>query len=238
MLTRLNELQKSPSFHVAKWSSDQSGKPSWFGGYFFMEVAINKTCGDCGLEKPLSEFYYIKSRSKHSSRCKSCQIIRVDEYHKTKRGLALLIYNRQVSHSKARCHPAPSYTKGWFLKWIFGQSIFHSLYAEWVSSGHNSILKPSVDRIDNHVPYTEENIRVVTWDENQLKAHADMKEGRVGTRCRSVVQTTLDGKQVGEYISMAEASRETGVQRSNISHTIAGRLPHAGGYKWKHKEDG
>lgn len=35
-----------------------------------------KTCKDCGVEKPLSEFYKARSRKSHMSYCKPCQNLR------------------------------------------------------------------------------------------------------------------------------------------------------------------
>lgn len=39
-----------------------------------------KTCTDCNLEKPLTEFTFDKSRTRHLSKCRKCMAIRTEAY--------------------------------------------------------------------------------------------------------------------------------------------------------------
>lgn len=39
-----------------------------------------KTCTDCDLEKPLTEFTFDKSRTRHLSKCRKCMAIRTEVY--------------------------------------------------------------------------------------------------------------------------------------------------------------
>lgn len=44
----------------------------------------NRICKTCGEEKPLSEFYYIKSSNCYEGTCKACRNKKASEYQKTK----------------------------------------------------------------------------------------------------------------------------------------------------------
>lgn len=50
---------------------------------------------------------------------------------------------------------------------------------------------------------------------------------------RSVIQLDEQGNVLNQYDSICDASRETGVDRANISRCIRGDRPTAGGFIWK-----
>ena len=52
---------------------------------------------------------------------------------------------------------------------------------------------------------------------------------------KAVLQYTKDETFVNEYISISEAGRQTGVNKSNIDQVLAGRNKTAGGFVWKYK---
>ena len=54
---------------------------------------------------------------------------------------------------------------------------------------------------------------------------------------KSVIQYTLDDEFVNEYLSSHEASRQTGICRTNISKCCRGGCKSAGGYKWCFKSE-
>ena len=60
------------------------------------------------------------------------------------------------------------------------------------------------------------------------------KYGKDNPRSIMVKQYTMEGKYIRDYYSAAEASRETGIPYASIYQNCAGRLKHAGGYRWKH----
>lgn len=108
-----------------------------------------KRCSKCGEVKDLSEFY------KCSKRCKECckKASRdADQFAKdsTEKGVIRVLYKTQKRHSKARGHPAPSYTKNEFRKWLYDNG-YKELYDAWVQSGYDKWKKPSCDRIDDSV---------------------------------------------------------------------------------------
>jgi|GEM_PF-402521 len=50
---------------------------------------------------------------------------------------------------------------------------------------------------------------------------------------RGVSQYSMEGKLLRSYATIAEASRETGIHKTNISNVTTGRIRSAGGYLWK-----
>ena len=67
---------------------------------------------------------------------------------------------------------------------------------------------------------------------------ASLRKSR-GTANRKVVQMTLEGKEIARYKIPSEASRATGIQKSQIYYCCA-KKPHyhtAGGYRWAFVEE-
>ena len=53
--------------------------------------------------------------------------------------------------------------------------------------------------------------------------------------CKPIVQYDLSGNVVAEYASIAEASKENNLERTNIIACLKGRIKTAYGYKWSYK---
>ena len=53
---------------------------------------------------------------------------------------------------------------------------------------------------------------------------------------RPVIQYDKNGKKIAEYNTCTEAAKAVGVFRNNISIAAKGRIPSAGGYIWKYKD--
>lgn len=53
-------------------------------------------------------------------------------------------------------------------------------------------------------------------------------------RRKEVIQSFLDGNLVSQYISVAEASRKTGVSKTCISRCCRGERENSGGFLWKY----
>jgi len=161
----------------------------------------------------------------------------VDKYQKTKKGIVTVIYNSQKQSSKRRGHPMPSYTLKELRQWMYSQKEFHELYDQWKASGYDRWLKPSCDRLDDYKPYTLDNLRVVTWKDNNRRSHRDMKNGVNNKQSKTVLQFTLNGEFVAEYYSMHNAERLTGILEGGISNVCRGVRKTAGGFIWKFKEN-
>ena len=188
-----------------------------------------KVCSKCKVEKELSEF----SKDKHKRdglrpSCKVCKNKQNLDYSKTVRGLITRIYGHQKQSSKHRGHVMPDYSKDELKEWILSQSNFQELYDNWVKSDYYKMLKPSCDRDKNNLPYTLDNLTLMTWKENEDK-------GRESVR-KPVLQFTKEGEFIKEFNSQIEAEIETSINNSNISACCRGIYKHAGGFIWKHKE--
>ncbi len=86
----------------------------------------------------------------------------------------------------------PDYTKDQLSDWLYEYTDFIQVYREWVRGKYQKDMKPSVDRLDDSLPYTMDNIQLVAWIDN------------FGKLKKPVV---LDGI---EYESMNQCTRETG----------------------------
>jgi len=193
-----------------------------------------KVCTRCKKNKELNKFSKLKaSKDGLSSECKECSLNRYNTYRRTKVGLIKTIYRTQLRSSKRRGHPVPTYTKEEFVEAIMGMELFHKLHANWVASGYDKDLIPSIDRDDSFLPYTEDNITLMTWKENFDKYHKDLYEGN-DTQCKPVVQLTLDGKFIKEFKSVRIAARELNLLPGSISNVCIGKCSQAGGYKFCH----
>ena len=109
------------------------------------------------------------------------------------------------------------------------------LHKAWVDSGYLKALAPSLDRIDNELGYSFENIELMTWQQNHDNGGRDAKLGKIstGTAHVAVSQYTKKGVFIQSFISQLEASRVTGVIRGNISRCLLGKSKSAGGFVWK-----
>lgn len=164
------------------------------------------------------------------------------KYERSKKGIIAVMYAGQVSNSKKRGHNLPSYTKEWFKTWLQSNPEFHRLYDLWVISNYDKDLKPSVDRKNEEISYTEYNIQLMTWKENFLLEHKNLTK----RKSKVVIQSDLNGKYIAEYKSVREAERQTGI--NNISSVCKPRVKskskfnlypskqkQAGGYRWEYK---
>lgn len=193
-----------------------------------------KTCSKCKTPKELDEFGKSKRhKGGYIHQCKTCVATIKLARIRTKRGLVITIYDNQKSHSIARGHKPPSYTVDELRDWFRGNPIANKLYRAWKCSGYDKDLVPSVDRLDDDEPYTLDNIQLMTWKENRDKSHSDAKNGINNKRNKSVIKMKLDDSLMDEYHSIAEASRQTGLNNSEICACCNGRQKTSGGFRWK-----
>jgi len=170
---------------------------------------------------------------KHSTVCRECMNADKKARRQTKEGVVVSIYDGQKGSSKKRNHRPPEYTLEELSEWLYSQKLFHELYSEWTNSGHKRRLKPSVDRKHDDIHYCMSNIQLMTWGENESKAHLDHREGRLIYDQQPVQQLQLDGTVIEDFISQSEASRVTGIPQANIWKVLEGQRHSAGGFKWR-----
>jgi len=191
----------------------------------------SKNCTSCGESKPLTAFRKNK-KSKYRADCLSCEQRAKRLYRCSKNGIASVIYYSQRRSSKLRGHDMPDYTLGEFRAWLLDSSLFHEIYDLWVSGGCLTKQKPSVDRLDDYLPYRFSNIQVMTWEQNHNKATVDKLSGRNNKVNKAVLQLTVAGEHIATHHSISQAARATGCCLSVISTCCLGKTKTAGGFKW------
>ena len=208
-------------YNTKKWEYDSEGRRGL-------------TCCKCKVFK-LEDNYCRLSGSGLGVKykCRACSKIDKDRWGKTKEGVIQTIWDSQKLSCKLRKMEQPKYTKDWFFDWCLSQEIFHTLFEAWEKSGYTKHLKPSVDRINNFETYLETNIRLMTWEENNLLGNLALKEGTSTFNYVGVSQYTLDGVFIKDFLNTREAERELGITYQNIHGTCKGRRNQAGGFVWK-----
>ena len=154
-----------------------------------------------------------------------------------KSGLITRIYVDQVRNGKRRGHGVPTYSKQELTDWLFSQKKFHVLYDNWKRLDYQSEYKPSIDRKDDYIGYTMDNIQIMTWGENRAKGHSDMRNGINNKQSSTILQYSLDGTFIQEHYSISSAARLLGVKRKNISNCLNRMSKHSGGFLWEYKNE-
>lgn len=196
-----------------------------------------KTCKRCNTEKGLDSFSVSQSnKDGYSCVCKPCVSERNKEYWRTPKGRISSIFATQVSSSKQRKHVLPKYTREELLEWAYQNNLL-TLHQQWEKSGYLKDYVPSIDRLDPTKEYSLDNIRLVTWKENNEKAYEDRKTCRhITKQNRRIRQLDMTGKLLSTFNSISSASRLTGITRININD-VCRKKAHcksAGGYIWEY----
>lgn len=155
------------------------------------------------------------------------------KYERTKKGVCDRIYWSQVQSSKQREYDLPSYSREELRDFILTNPMFDVLYDEWVKSDYDRWKKPSIDRINDYKPYTLDNIQLMTWKENNEKAHLDMKNGINNKQNKIVYQYGSKGNFIKEHYSINQASREIiNTTPIDIIRSCKGDRISCGGFIW------
>ena len=155
---------------------------------------MKKRCIKCGEEYPVSEFVPHAYGDGYANQCRLCrnEIQRVKRkregniitlrYEKTKRGFLMRLYHNMCSRINGVQRVKRHLYEGKFLlgkeefyRWAMMQSMFHSLWIEWVKSSYEMKLTPSVDRVDSDEGYDLWNMEWVTHSENSRRGAVSEK---------------------------------------------------------------
>lgn len=160
---------------------------------------------------------------------------KVQEYRRTIPGLVTLIYSNQKMTSRRYGRADPSYSKNELLSWLISQPHFKCLFNNWVASGYDRQLSPSIDRLNNTLGYSLQNIQLVTAGQNLKNQKAQNRDGTYPhAKSKAIRQLTKQGDFVGEHHSVMNALRAVGGKSaSNISNVANGRWKSAYGYRWE-----
>lgn len=117
------------------------------------------------------------------------------KYERTKHGKLMRLYRNMKSRiegvQKAKYHLYRGkylLPKDEFYVWAMMSPDFHRLYAEWVESGYERKLAPSVDRKDSSVGYRPWNMEWVTHSENSRRGSISQHRQRMESEGRSAIQ--------------------------------------------------
>jgi len=152
-------------------------------------------------------------------------MIRTKKY--THKHISQTIYAHQRDTSRRRNHSEPSYSLSEFREWLLKQPRYRSLLMMHEIKSkvkHRSNSRPSVDRIKDNLPYTFDNMQVMTWEENNDKG--------IKSRSKAVGQF-LNGNLVKEFVSTREAARELGLNQTSISAVCNCIRRTTGGFTFK-----
>jgi hypothetical protein len=106
----------------------------------------------------------------------------------------------------------------------------HTSRLEWanVSGAYTTDL-------EDYLPMCASCHRKFDVTENQRNITAERARGNNWATAGMVYQLTAEGKLINSYISSQAAARQSGVLRTAIANTLAGRTKTAGGYIWTRK---
>ena len=165
------------------------------------------------------------------------------EYRKSVTGLVKYIYSHQKRNCSTRGHENPTYNEKELKEWIIAQDNFEAIYNNWVNTDMDKSNTPSVDRLDNSLTYSLDNIQLTTWKENAENAYRDVRENTLNNPTllngghRAIAQVNFDGELVNIFISLAEAARQIGIKHQAISSCCVGTNRVAAGHFWCYAED-
>jgi len=198
---------------------------------------MNKRCTKCKKNKNTKEFtVHKRNKDGLSYHCKKCQqyskkITYLEKReHILKRNLNLIKkypWRKTFYLINDRC------TNKKYPKWhrYGGRGIKNLITIEelkelWFRDKAYLMKKPSIDREDNDGDYVFENCRYMELGKNSLRMNLQLN-------AKSVIQITLDGIKINEFVSISEATRQTGI--NNISKVLRGLCKTSGGYYWRLK---
>ena len=199
---------------------------------------LKRFCRKCFKYKKLKKFPFTDKAKKYRRyECVKCAKIKDINYRHSKIGIISKLYSHQKETSKKRNYCKPTYTKEWLHNWLLSNPEFHRIYDIWVISNYKKDLKPSVDRKDDYLGYTEYNIQLMTWGENRKKCDIDQIEGRNNKNSKSVSQFDKEGNLIATYHSIIHASRVTGILKSGIGKCYNGKRKFSGGFAWHPRKE-
>lgn len=189
-----------------------------------------KKCLKCKQVKKINNFQKRNGTGNNDGYKPYCNVCRRLEY-RTLNGLLTNIYSNQLQSSKRRGHPQPEYNKSELKKWIIEQSNFKKLYIDWEKSNWKKGLIPSIDRLDDNLGYSFDNIQLVPWYYNDIRGRK-LKELYPEINYYKI---NTEGVLIVKYRTLKEAVKNTpeayasGIKRASINNRMNKK---AGGYIW------
>ena len=168
--------------------------------------------------------------------CRDCDNERAKEYRRSHDGMMMGMYSQMVKNSRDRKMEFPNFSKDELFTWLQNNN-FDAIYNSYASNGYKSNDRPSIDRISDNLPYTFENMQLITWKENNDKAYKDRVEGRNIKQSRAILVFDLDGNFIKEGYSLHSVAREIGCRASHICDVASHkRRKQVYGFTFKYKD--
>lgn len=196
-----------------------------------------KECSVCHRILETSEFHFSKANKDNlQTKCKKCNSEAGKLYKRTFNGLMSEIYSGQKTSSVLRGFGEITILKKDVIEFCENNEEFMKMFKEWEKSNYYLDLRPTLDRIDNSIGYTIENIQPMTYRDNVNKEHKSRYNGSSNFIKNRVIQMDKEENEIEEFHSISEAARQTGGNQSHIGSCCNGKRKTHLGFKWKFKE--
>jgi hypothetical protein len=152
-------------------------------------------------------------------------------YRRTEKGVLTNIYAHILERSRKNGFPEPDFDCKYLHQRFLSDKKYLRIYGDWIISGFQKNMKPSIDRINNKKPYTKDNIQILSWAENRFKQSME-RRSRKGEVCQ-----ILNGKIITTFRSQRDACNKLNLGQSMLSMALTGKTKTAYGYEWKYKSE-
>lgn len=105
-----------------------------------------------------------------------------------------------------------------------------------VSSETRKLLSASSKRTWQNPEHVKHMREINLGKNNPQYGKKRTDEEKIKRGAKGIIQFTLDGEKIAEYISLHEAHEKTGASRCDISKCCKGIFKQSRGYIWKYKE--
>jgi len=146
-------------------------------GFLFLQKDMEK-CTKCGINDKHHKNYCKEcfNKQQRERRAKNNNAS-TKKYEKTKKGFLVRLYRNMESRIKGIQKEKFHLYEGKellkredFYRWALeSNSCFHNLFDNWVESGYDRKLSPSVDRVNPSIGYIISNMEWVTHSENSRR---------------------------------------------------------------------
>lgn len=178
---------------------------------------LEKICSRCLSPKLDTENNF----RKFGNVCKKCQQLRELEIRHSLDGHLRQIFKTQISSSISRGHQLPNYSIDDLLSKYMTDPTYVNLFKLWKDSNFNKWLSPSLDRLNENLGYSFENIQMISWKQNMLN-HQELKfTGIANYDSKQVSLYDMNGVFIETFVSLKALSREFDIHVGVISRCLS-----------------
>ena len=144
------------------------------------------------------------------------------------------VYSSVRYKSKRRGEKYPKFTKIDLINWLKENRI-EKMWIDYIESGYNKGLKPSIDRINDYGIYEFSNMQLITWEENNVKGvnglkHHNSCHNKQNRKSVGLVKNLKD-KCCISFDSLIECADWLGVHKVSVSRVLCGKRKTIKGWK-------